>query len=103
MADQTHVNLWECLTSTERNHRKDICGPKVTSELLMALGRSARFHMQEISLDVTEEGWQIKIFGCDPQDYGDEIIILIPKDATEPVKVRKDCIGRREYHHDQHA
>lgn len=95
----THINLWECLTNAERTARKYDTTPRVTSEDLRTLGQAARFYRQELSVEVTEDGWLLRLFSCDVECYGDEVVILIPKDGREPVEVKKDRIGKREYHH----
>lgn len=99
MADTTYINLWEAMTNLEsRNSRGEHTTPKVTEDNMMALGQSARWGGQELAIQVTEEGWLIKIFSC----YSDDntgIEILIPKKHLEPVKVVKDIDGHWEYHH----
>lgn len=97
MADS--INLWECLTAAERNHRKHDTGPAVHDDQLTSLGRTARFHQQELSVEATEAGWVIRVFGCGVEQAGDEVVILIPSDVREPVRVQKDRVGQREYHH----
>lgn len=102
MSSATYINLWECLTSLERKeerYEKEPLCRKVNPELLMALGRAERFYNQELSLEVTEQGWLIKILTCSVEQYGDSVEILIPKDHREPCQILKDRIGIREYHH----
>ena len=95
------VNLWEALTSLETIGRREEKYPqRVFQEQLCELGKAARFHMQEITLEATEEGWLIKVFGCDSAADGFDIHILIPKDYRQPTKVIKDRYGRLEYHHE---
>jgi len=101
----TKINLWECLTAAETNHRRDpegARGPKVTTEDLTALGRAARLGGgQELSLEVTETGWLIKVFSCYEDGPSDaDITIAIPKDGRTPIKVLKDQFGKIAHIHE---
>ena len=104
MSSATYINLWECLTSLERKERRYENDPvcrKVNPDLIIALGRSERFYNQELTLEVTEKGWLIKIITCsmDGDHCGDTVEFLVPKDYREPCQILKDRIGMREYHH----
>lgn len=91
-----HINLWECLTSLHNLPASH----SVTDELLQALGFSTRFHMQELTLMVTDDGWLIQVFSADSGLDPGKIEILIPKDYTKPVKVLEDTAGRIKHLHD---
>jgi hypothetical protein len=94
------INLWTALTAAEYNTRKDIGpGPRVSSQDLIDLGRSARFDMQELSLEATDDGWLIKLFPAQGEDYCGEVAILVPKDGLLPVRVLKDEVGRIAHLH----
>ena len=93
-----YINLWECLTSL---YERDLpASHSVTDELLQALGFSARFHMQELTMMATDDGWLIQIFSADSGLDPGKIEIIIPKDHTKPVKVIKDIAGRIQHLHD---
>lgn len=98
MADS--INLWTALTAAEYHTRKDDSpGPKVTAQDLIDLSRSARFGMQELSVASTDEGWILKLFPAEAESRG-EVVILVPKDGSLPVRILKDEVGRLAHLHD---
>lgn len=96
------VNLWSALTALEYHTRRTPHGPspEVQKDFITELGRSSRFYNQEFSVKPTGEGWLIEFFGCDIDSLYDKVIVLIPKDRMQPVKIIKDRAGRIEHHHD---
>jgi hypothetical protein len=118
MAERYYVNLWDKITSyvysmTDRHPKNNhLLGALLESPgkserrvqgeaLLDALGKTARWAGQELSLEATDDGWEIRIFSCYTTYHDDdgeevyvpspEIIITIPKDgAAEPSVVVKD-------------
>ena len=101
------INLWESITAAEQNHRCDeegrelkSCGPRVSGEDLSELGNTGRWNGQELTVEATPEGWKIRVFSCysDCSNH-DEVVILIPKNHQEPVKILKDQIGRIAHLH----
>ena len=55
--------------------------------------------MQELSIRAIEGGWEIRVFSCDTDCIGDEVIIFTPKDGMKPCEIRKDRYGRIKWHH----
>lgn len=95
---QHTVNLWECLGSL---HEQGLpASSQVTDGLLQALSYGPRYHMQELTLSVVDEGWLIKVFSADSQADPGRVEILIPRDHTKPVKIIADIVGRIQHPHD---
>ena len=94
------INLWECLTRLESLNKKGDSPVKVSEDDLIALGKNTRTWHQELSLQATEKGWVIRVFSCEMDCYGDEVVILIPSDHKEPVKILKDTVGRITFSHE---
>jgi len=94
------INLWSAMTTLEsQNRRGEQLYPKVTDDDLRAFGWQARFYMQELNVQATDGGWLIRVFSCDMEGIGDEVILFVPKDALKPCEIRKDRCGRLEWHH----
>jgi hypothetical protein len=96
------INLWEAMTATETNHRREpdtARGPVITGSDLAELGAAARWGGQELSVEATEHGWTLRVFSCYDGPF-DGIEILIPKDGRTPVKIVKDEWGKIAHIHD---
>ena len=88
------TNLWEALTHRSTCEHRGDHHQAEDNELLTALGRSARWGGQELSLEATTEGWEIKVFscyggGCSNCDPDLEIVITIPKDRRRTPRVEE--------------
>ena len=75
-------------------------GPRVTSEDVNALSKSARFGGQELNVRATEAGWLIKVFSCYSDHDDNSVQILIPKDCMQPAKFVLDRTARIMHIHD---
>ena len=93
MAEPIRINLWELLThastcpDTPRHYREEY------EKIQRALGKSARWNGQEITLESVPEGWIIEVSSCYSDRFpGDEvgdspkIVVTIPKNGYPTVK-----------------
>ncbi len=83
-----HINLWDLIS-------KKACTDNEARNLQISLGGTARYPMQEITLESQHDhtgkettGWVLHIFSVE-QGYPDSIKIVIPYDDREPITVEE--------------
>lgn len=80
------LNLWELMLSAGTNQN---CLPAYKQEhvqqMSLALSRMSFVPGQEISINVVEEGWHIRIFSCYDDTW--EINLLVTKDGKADLSV----------------
>jgi hypothetical protein len=74
----TSKNLWDLLS-------KESCSNSAVDELHRRLQKTARIFQQELTLEVSDDGWVIHVHSAD--DIRDSLRIDIPKDRSEPIRM----------------
>lgn len=96
MKELIRFNLWEGITHKSRcNNEVDFQREKY-GEVLKALSASASMYQQEITIEVSEDGWIIEIHAA--AETG-KARILVPKDRNNEIKVLEDTRKDSEDHH----
>lgn len=87
------VNLWSVMTDAHDRLTVDYPTKDDLDAVLKAAGGGSLFHNQEISLEVGEEGWCLRIFGTEQDGH---VRLMVLRNGTLHVEREIERDGIRE-------